>query len=520
MKVAVCLVVKNEQTEIIYWAAWYKALGFDTLIIYDDFSDDATEEVILSMQGGIDIRYMRNAVNRDIHNVRQVRAYNDAVIRYGHEFDWIAFFDADEYLDLYGKNIKSYLSEQGNASLVAFNWCCVGTNGYVSRPEGVPFLNYTRTGSNELFWNRHTKVIFRPDRLSRPVYQVHNVDVHGTSVDSEGLPVEWESPSGGFTRNSPTWKGARLIHYQSRSLEHYINRDRHLEDVRRDVNDPLHTVVNNPEYNAIESTISADYMRDFYKWMDHIVSQQTHTIARVLRSTSSCFITQLESILAPPNVPVFQPAYKAEAHEIAHNWISFHTTPGKILSEHFDGRSSFVAFHIENHFGHRLTSVDGKLSTDSENGIPLIGIYCEGSEYVHIFTSSGEELRVNGDSRVTKVLTYKVWNNEDGSISISHPRTHRYLGFAPDGTYNIRKIRALAWESFNLKLVDIAECPQFVCDAGVYLGRITSLEDLKRSCETAEQVDGLVINALTALDDVSKSAVSFLSRGILGEHIL
>ncbi|NHN84501.1 hypothetical protein GOB93_07565 [Acetobacter musti] len=43
MKTAVCLVVKNEDTEIVYWIAWYKALGFDSFIIYDDFSDDATD---------------------------------------------------------------------------------------------------------------------------------------------------------------------------------------------------------------------------------------------------------------------------------------------------------------------------------------------------------------------------------------------------------------------------------------------------------------------------------------------
>ncbi|NHO55431.1 glycosyltransferase [Acetobacter estunensis] len=122
MKTAICLVVKNEAVELPYWIAWHSSLGFDSFIIYNDFSDDKTEEVILSLKKGFDIRYKRNHVNRDRHDIRQIRAYNDALTCYGQEFDWIAFFDADEYLDLYGKNIKSYLTDLGDVSLVAFNW--------------------------------------------------------------------------------------------------------------------------------------------------------------------------------------------------------------------------------------------------------------------------------------------------------------------------------------------------------------------------------------------------------------
>lgn len=100
LKTAVCLVVKNEDIEIIYWLAWYKSLGFDTFIIYNDSSEDNTENVILSLSGVLDIRYSRMLNNRNLHTERQISAYNDAVLKYGNEFDWIALFDCDEYLDL------------------------------------------------------------------------------------------------------------------------------------------------------------------------------------------------------------------------------------------------------------------------------------------------------------------------------------------------------------------------------------------------------------------------------------
>ncbi|EHD14694.1 hypothetical protein CIN_06260 [Commensalibacter intestini A911] len=89
MKVAVCLTVKDEAIELVYWIAWYTALGFDSFIIYNDNSSDETENVILSLQNIVDIRYMRNAPNYDRSVIRQLRAYNDAIEKYGKEFDML-----------------------------------------------------------------------------------------------------------------------------------------------------------------------------------------------------------------------------------------------------------------------------------------------------------------------------------------------------------------------------------------------------------------------------------------------
>jgi len=519
MKVAVCLVVKDEETELPYWIAWHKALGFDSFIIYNDFSDDATEAVILSMQGEIDIRYLRNSVNRDLHNIRQVRCYNDAVVRYGQEFDWIALFDADEYLDLYGKDIKTYLSELHSASLIAFNWSCVGTNGHVSRPSGAPVFNYRKQGNSDLFWNRHTKVIFRPDRLSRSIYQVHNVDVHGESVDSGGNLISWTNNNGGFTKDFPSWKGGRLIHYQSRSLEQYIRRDKNLEEIRRDTKDPLHDITNSQLYNAVESKLSPHYIENFYTWMERISLQQANTVFRILRSVSSCFLAQLYNSFTPPNVPIFQPAYVPEPHEIAHNWISFHNEPGNILRETFTGQTTVVAFNLRNHFGKMLRSHNGKLTVE-EHGDPIFGIYCKFSKYIHICSPNNELLNIEGDARISPILTYKVWRNENGTISLSHPRTNRYLGFTPEGEYSIRKMRALAWENYHPEVLSLEDCPRHVIDSAYYFNKISSMEDLKRYCENDESTDSRIINALTALDDISKATLSFLCRGILGEHLL
>jgi len=519
VKVALCLVVKNEKTEIIYWLAWHKALGFDTFIIYDDFSDDETENVILSLRSCTDIRYMRNAINHDLHNIRQVRAYNDALTKYGKDFDWIALFDADEYLDLYGVDIKTYLSAFDTASLIAFNWCNAGTNGHVNRPEGPPFVNYQNHGHNDLFWNRHTKVMFRPKAVSGTIYQVHNVPVHGESMDSEGLPIRWDGPSGGFTENFPTWKGARLIHYQSRSIEHYVNRHKNLEDVRRDSGDPLHTVAKGEEYNSISTPIAAITLNKFHEQMSRFASQQSLVVLKALRASSPSFIVELLHILAPAAVPIFQPAYVPFQHELDSNWISTDSELGNLLKEEASGGQNAIAFTIQNAFGRRIGSQEGHLCLSDGPEDQIIGIYFPGNTCVHLFAQDKKGLRVQGDARVLPVLTYRVWGRGGRTVFLSHPRTGRFLGFTPEGDYSIRKIRALNWEQFQFEPFDLLDAPEHVQVAANWLGSVDSLQTL-RMAPCTPQDSSLAINAITALDDVSRRAVEVVSRGILGEHLL
>ncbi|WP_168189228.1 glycosyltransferase family 92 protein [Oecophyllibacter saccharovorans] len=513
-----CLVVKNEQEEIIYWLAWYKALGFDTFIIYDDYSDDNTEEVILSLAPILDIRYMRNAVNHDLHNIRQVRAYNDAVTKYGKEFEWISFFDADEYLDLYGNSIKSYLRNFDNASLIAFNWCNVGTNGHVSRPVGPPITNYEYNGKNDLYWNRHTKVIFRPDKLAKKIYQVHNVSVHGESVDSEGLSVKWENEHGGFTSNPPTWKGGRLIHYQSRSIEHYVKRDKNIEDVRRDKGDPLHTVAKSEEYNSLFNPVSTVTLVKFYEWMLHFANQQARILIESLRAKPSGFLAELAHIVTPSNVSIFDPSYIPLQHEVDRNWISEEKLEGNIFKDIAIDNQPYVAFNIKNAFGNLLGAHEGELSLSINPEEALIGIYIHGSRYVHLFTKDGKGFRIEGDARILPALTFKVWRKEDRSGFLSHPRTGRFLGFTPQGEYSVKKIRALGWEVLHFEPIELQNLPKHILRAASYLGLANSLAALKE-VNPSPELGALQINAITALDDVSREVVKLVSKGIMGEHL-
>lgn len=520
MKVAICLVVKNEQVEIPYWIAWYKALGVDSFIIYNDFSDDNTENVILSLRAAHDIRYARNASNFDFHNVRQVRCYNDAVQRYGSEFDWIAFFDADEYLDLYGQNIHDYLSGFQDADLVSINWCCAGTNGFVSRPEGAPFLKYRKHARQELRWNRHTKFFLRPLSLTEEITQVHHAYVKGNVVGAAGETMSWTTRFGGFATDAPTWQGARLIHYQSRSLEHYVKRDKTLEERRRNSTDPLQEVTKNPEYNEIEIPLDSSQIDAFYNCMSEIINAQASLVAHIIATTPEVFFSQLRSRFKPGNERIFDPVYSWLPHEIEHKMIS----PFRWVKDFTFDRSELVGstavFTIEGHLGKTLVvRPDGVLS-GNQNGEKLYVVCCPKTGYAHFCAPDGYLLKIGEDPRLAQFLTYRFWQSEDGRLFFLHPRTRQYLCLQPDGNCVASRKRPFEWEAFKSVSIDVEMCPPHVAAFAQSIERNQSFQEMQMSCRRNGLNSPVIFNLITSLDDESKKALSILSGGILLEHLM
>ena len=95
MKTAICMIVRNEARDIAEWIAFHALVGFDTQIIFDNRSDDATPAIIQAAGRLHDIRFHSwpNSTPQS-----QVSAYDAACEAYRLEFDWIAFVDSDEFV--------------------------------------------------------------------------------------------------------------------------------------------------------------------------------------------------------------------------------------------------------------------------------------------------------------------------------------------------------------------------------------------------------------------------------------
>ena len=140
MKTLVCSIGRLENRYIREWVEYYKNLGFTNIVLYDNNYDgeEHFEDVIGDYieSGFVILKDYRN------QKVCQIKAYNECYEEYGKLYDWIAFFDCDEFLTLKKRNtIEEYLSALyfKRYDMIHINWMCYSDNDLV-RYEDKPVL--------------------------------------------------------------------------------------------------------------------------------------------------------------------------------------------------------------------------------------------------------------------------------------------------------------------------------------------------------------------------------------------
>ena len=112
MKFALCAIAGNENLYIREWVEHHLNIGFDKIIIYANDPKEDPNLILFDyvMQNKVEIIpwYKTNTPDGSFQGMVQCPAYNDCLHRYGIEFDWIAFFDIDEFLTMEYENINQW----------------------------------------------------------------------------------------------------------------------------------------------------------------------------------------------------------------------------------------------------------------------------------------------------------------------------------------------------------------------------------------------------------------------------
>jgi len=223
MKAACVGIVKNEAPYIAEWIAYQLSLGFDTVILYDNGSTDSTVEEIQRFLNHYDVRLVDWP---DAEPQSQRRAYEDAVRHFQTEFDWLAFFDTDEFLVL-DSDLRSTLTARRGAASVVVHWAMFGSSGHQTRRSGLVIENYTRRSESSFDPNRHFKSIINPRLILKCVnahhfqpksrFRLWRWDIADPIVDLAGrrIDMDWAVP--GTTINCPDYTAGKLHHYFTRS---------------------------------------------------------------------------------------------------------------------------------------------------------------------------------------------------------------------------------------------------------------------------------------------------------------
>ena len=223
MKVALCCIGRLENQYAVEYVEHYKKLGFDKIFIYDN-NHDGEEYFEDALQSFIDDGLVEVVSFRNME-AAQIIAYNDCYSKHGDEYDWIAFFDFDEFLTLVeDKDIKSYMNGFEGFDCVKINWMVYTDNDLVTndhRPLLERFttpMEYDKPVGYSFPENNHVKSIIRGG--------IKNFHWSG-NPHIPGISLRYADSLGKQAESSPfqpyDFSKAYIKHFTTKTIDEWIN---------------------------------------------------------------------------------------------------------------------------------------------------------------------------------------------------------------------------------------------------------------------------------------------------------
>ena len=226
--IGLCAIGKNENLYAEEFVKYYKKLGYDHIFIYDNnnINDERFQKVLLNYISDDFVTIIDYRGFRGKNNHPQFDAYFDCYQKNYKNYDWLSFFDFDEFLELRNnKSIKEFLSnkEFNKCKNIKINWVVYSDNDLVyydnrsiqerfTKPLLESKMNYhikstVRGHLKKNFWNK--------------IYHPHSSNVSFTACSSTGkILKDYSSPF----QIPPNYENAYLKHYSTKSIEEYIHK--------------------------------------------------------------------------------------------------------------------------------------------------------------------------------------------------------------------------------------------------------------------------------------------------------
>ena len=227
MKTLLCCIGRQENDYIREYVEYNKMLGFTNICLYDnnydgeeDFNDVIGDYV---KDGFVILKDYRN------RKVCQLDAYNDCYKTYGDKYDWIAFFDIDEFMFINNdKTIGEYLarSEFNDYDMLHINWLLYGDSGQL-KSDGRGVLQRL---TQHLDIDHKTLYVFPDNFHIKSIIRggIKNVQWDATShtpvcnlkcCNSYGKPCDGNSPITPYD-----FRNAGLKHFTTKTADEFADK--------------------------------------------------------------------------------------------------------------------------------------------------------------------------------------------------------------------------------------------------------------------------------------------------------
>ena len=231
MKVALCVCGRLGNRYVSEYVKHYKNLGFDHIYIADN-NRDGEENFKDVLQSDIDENFVT------LYDYSHLTAFTDLIYtcftdmynKLSNEYDWVAFFDMDEFLTLVkDTNIKDYLSREcfKNANQILINWKTYTDNDLIY-DDGRPCLERFTTPMDinkyvqyeDIKENLHIKCIVRTKIANVKCESVHYLSaelLENTTYNNCGTKIM----PGAFQEIN--YELSYIKHFFTKTIDEFIN---------------------------------------------------------------------------------------------------------------------------------------------------------------------------------------------------------------------------------------------------------------------------------------------------------
>lgn len=234
MKVLLCAIAKMENKYIREWVEHHKNMGFTNIVLYDnnDIDGEYFEDVINDyIESGFVI--LKNY--RGKYRI-QVQSYIDCYNEFKDQYDWIGFWDIDEFIQFqYDKTISDFLRKNifKNVSCIRLCWKQYTDNGLVTvENDNCSVLERFTEVFSEEYCLKHNIPINNFLNANTQAKSIVRTNIQNFDIDSPHvfLPVETKNAIGEKCNNSkvmlgktPIWSNAWINHYRFKTIQEYID---------------------------------------------------------------------------------------------------------------------------------------------------------------------------------------------------------------------------------------------------------------------------------------------------------
>ena len=224
LNICVCTYVKNQNLYIIEFIQFYQKIGVNKFFLYDNNEKDGEtfDNLLRAYKDNGTVEIINWRGKKDENEIMM----NDCYKNNFNKYDWLIFYEIDEYIHIKDNNLKLFLSEQKfeNCEIIYLNWLFHTDNNLINYDnrtlqERFP-IPEPNPQKNNSYINHFVKSILKGNINDIEINNIYILSEKIKGCDGNGIKPIFN----GNEMNENDFENNYIIRYWFKSTEEFVKK--------------------------------------------------------------------------------------------------------------------------------------------------------------------------------------------------------------------------------------------------------------------------------------------------------